>query len=105
MECGAVDPNENHSGLIPANVTTLAHFSVSVATKLPKSEGEPAITVPPRSANRALSLGIGEGGVDLVVELVDDLGRRAGGSANAVPAARLVARHELVHRRHVRQSF
>ena len=30
-----------------------------------------------------LKLGIGEGGVDLVVELVDDLGRRAGGSANA----------------------
>src|SRR5215831_13247522 len=45
----------NHSGLIPANLTTLAHFSVSAATKLPKSEGEPAITVPPRSANRALS--------------------------------------------------
>src|SRR5262245_41594884 len=57
MECGAVDPKENHSGLMPANLTTLAHFSVSVATKLPKSEGEPAITVPPRSANRALSWG------------------------------------------------
>src|SRR5262249_38142808 len=55
MECGAVDPKENHSGLMPANLTTLAHFSVSAATKLPKSEGEPAITVPPRSANRALS--------------------------------------------------
>src|SRR6516225_6916430 len=57
MECGAVDPKENHSGLMPANLTTLAHFSVSAATKLPKSEGEPAITVPPRSASRALSWG------------------------------------------------
>src|SRR5262245_49991708 len=46
-----------HSGLMPANLTTLAHFSVSAATKLPKSEGEPAITVPPRSASRALSWG------------------------------------------------
>src|SRR5262249_48770427 len=47
----------DHSALMPANLTTLAHFSVSAATKLPKSEGEPAITVPPRSASRALILG------------------------------------------------
>src|SRR6516164_11751345 len=47
----------DHSALMPANLTTLAHFSVSAATKLPKSEGEPAITVPPRSASRALSWG------------------------------------------------
>src|SRR5262249_58568934 len=47
----------DHSGLMPANFTTLPHFSVSAAMKLPKSEGEPAITVPPRSASRALSWG------------------------------------------------
>src|SRR5262245_9756206 len=45
----------NHSRLMPANLTTLPHFSVSAATKLPKSAGEPAITVPPISASRALS--------------------------------------------------
>src|SRR5262249_33513138 len=47
----------DHSGLMLAARITLPHFSVSAATKLPKSEGEPAITVPPRSASRALSWG------------------------------------------------
>jgi hypothetical protein len=45
------------SGLMPANLTTLAHFSVSAAMSLPKSAGEPASTVPPSSASRALILG------------------------------------------------
>ncbi len=30
-----------HSGLMPANLITLAHFSVSSAINLPKSAGEP----------------------------------------------------------------
>ena len=47
----------NQSGLAPENLTTLAHFSVSSATSLPKSAGEPASAVPPRSAIRALILG------------------------------------------------
>ena len=42
------------SGFAPENLTTLAHFSVSSAMSLLKSEGEPANTVPPRSAIRAL---------------------------------------------------
>src|SRR5262245_61321624 len=46
-----------HSALMPANLITLAHFSVSSAMSLPKSAGEPAITVPPSSAIRALILG------------------------------------------------
>ena len=78
-----------------AALITLPHFSVSSAMSLPKSAGEPASTVPPRSASRALHLGVGEAGVDLLVELVDDLGRRVLGRANAVPGARLVARHEI----------
>ena len=36
--------------------TTLPHFSVSSAMSLPKSAGEPASTVLPRSAMRALIL-------------------------------------------------
>jgi hypothetical protein len=36
---------------------TFAHFSVSLATNLPKSAGEPTSTVPPRSASLVLSLG------------------------------------------------
>ena len=44
-------------GLMPANLTTLAHFSVSSAMNLPKSAGDPTNTVAPSSANRAFSLG------------------------------------------------
>src|SRR6516225_6226069 len=47
----------DQSALMPANFTTLPHFSVSSAMSLPKSAGEPASTVPPRSVSRALSLG------------------------------------------------
>src|SRR6516162_6999591 len=43
-------------GLRLAATITLPHFSVSSAMSLPKSAGEPIITVPPRSASRALSL-------------------------------------------------
>src|SRR5262252_6780671 len=45
------------SGFAPENLTTLAHFSVSSAMSLLKSGGEPANTVPPRSAIRALIRG------------------------------------------------
>jgi hypothetical protein len=45
------------SGLMLAARITLPHFSVSSAISLPKSAGEPASTVPPRSAMRALILG------------------------------------------------
>src|SRR5262249_53420634 len=47
----------DHSGLMPADLITLAHFSVSSAISLLKSAGEPASPVPPRSASRALMLG------------------------------------------------
>jgi hypothetical protein len=36
---------------------TLAHFSVSSATSLPKSAGEAAIAAPPESANSAFTSG------------------------------------------------
>jgi hypothetical protein len=42
-----------HSGLMPANFTTFAHLSVSVAINLPKSSGEPANgSTPPRQRCR-----------------------------------------------------
>src|SRR5262249_56726989 len=47
----------HQSALAPENLTTLLHFSVSSAISLPKSAGEPASTVPPRSASRAFMLG------------------------------------------------
>src|SRR5262249_47430086 len=46
-----------HSALMLAARITLAHFSVSSAMNLPKSVGEPASAVPPRSASRAFMLG------------------------------------------------
>src|SRR5262249_16028340 len=46
-----------HSGLMPADFTTLPHFSISLATNLLKSAVGPAITVPPRLASCALILG------------------------------------------------
>src|SRR5262245_46447067 len=49
--------SQGRSGLMFAARITLPHFSVSSAISLPKSAGEPAITVPPKSASRALSGG------------------------------------------------
>src|SRR5262244_2666028 len=47
----------NHSGLMPANLITLPHFSVSSAISLPNSAGEPGSPVAPKSAKRALIMG------------------------------------------------
>src|SRR5947207_11577066 len=46
-----------HSGFMPANFTTLPHFSTSAAMSLAKSAGEAASTVPPRSASLGFILG------------------------------------------------
>src|SRR5262249_22583536 len=46
-----------------------------------------------------LDLGISEAGVDLLVELVDDLRRRVLWYADAIPVARLITRQELTHSR------
>src|SRR5262249_53603657 len=47
----------HQSALAPENLITLAHFSVSVAMNLAKSEDEPGNTAAPRSANRAFNFG------------------------------------------------
>src|SRR5947208_2993142 len=46
-----------HCGLMPANLITLAHFSVSSAISFPNSAGDPGSATPPRSASRAFMLG------------------------------------------------
>src|SRR4051812_6078669 len=46
-----------HSALMPANLITFAHFSVSSTTSLVKSAGEPGSTVAPSSAALAWSFG------------------------------------------------
>src|SRR5271169_773313 len=48
---------------------------------------------------------IGENGVDLVVEPVDDLGGRGLAQADGEPLARLIARYELGHGRNVGQRL
>src|SRR5215475_2444965 len=47
----------HQSALAPENLITFAHFSVSVAINLAKSEDEPGNAAAPRSANRAFNLG------------------------------------------------
>jgi hypothetical protein len=97
----------DHSALIltPENSTTLSHFSTSLAMNLPKSPGEPGSGVPPTSAIRALRPRIDKSGVELLVELLHDLGRRAAWRANAVPGARLITWQEITHRRNLREEF
>src|SRR5258706_4130655 len=70
----------------------------------PKSAGKSASLWPPRSSPR-LDLGISKASVDLLVELVDYLGRRGVRCADAIPGARLISRHELSEGRNVRQRF
>src|SRR5262245_66654144 len=52
MECLAA-----HSGLMPANLITLAHFSVSSRLSFPKWAGKTGSPGPPRSAARSRGLG------------------------------------------------
>src|SRR5262249_29246379 len=49
--------SEAHSGLMPANLMTLAHFSVSAPMNLPKSAGETTSGVLPPPMRCAASLG------------------------------------------------
>src|SRR5215472_11404576 len=68
-------PRLHPCGLMLAARVTLPHFSVSAAISLPNSAGDPGSGVPPRSARRGLHLRVVESRVDLLVELVDDLGK------------------------------
>src|SRR5262245_62174318 len=95
----------DHSGLIFAARTTLPHFSVSSAISLPKSAGRAWERSPAKLRETCLQLRVGKSRIDLQVELVDDLDRRAARGADAVPSAGLVAWHKVTHRREIRQSL
>jgi hypothetical protein len=56
MEC-SMRAGQAHPALMLTARITLPHFSVSSAMNLPKSPGDSANTVPPKSASRALNLG------------------------------------------------
>ena len=97
--------NRLHSGLMPANLMTLPHLSVSSAMKLPKWAAEPVSAVASKRGEPGPELGVGECGVDLPVQGLDDVGRRVHGRAEAKPDGGLVARHELTQRRNIRQQL
>src|SRR6202051_1268399 len=56
INVGAAD-DRSQSGLMPANLITLAHFPVSAVMNSWHATGVMGIGTIPRSANRALSLG------------------------------------------------
>ena len=93
-----------HSALMPANLTTLAHFSVSSAISFPKSAGDPGITVAPRSANRALILGSAR---PVLISLFSLSMISAGVPfpAYTAPVTCLEARYEIAHGRDFGQRF
>ena len=51
---GIFGRDAGHSALMPANLITLAHFSVSSAMIVPKASGGPASAIAPMSASCAL---------------------------------------------------
>src|SRR5260370_42328782 len=72
---------------------------------------EPAEVVRRAGKRRATDLGdpclrprIDKSGVELLVELLHDLGRHAAWRANTVPGARLITSQEIAHRRNVREE-
>ena len=93
MACLSRDTD--HSAFDTSELNHLAHFSVSSAMSLPKSAGEPAKHDAAQVGESRLHLGIGESGINLLVELVDDLGGGIPGRADAVPAAGLIAWDEF----------
>ena len=95
----------DHSALMLAARITLPHFSVSSAMSLPKSAGEPASTVPPKSANPRLHFGIGKAGIDLLLSLSNDRQSAYSWRAESEPRRCLVARHEFAKSRNVRQNI
>src|SRR5262245_54233191 len=93
---------ETHSARRLAARITFPHFCVSLAISLAKSAGAPGGTMNPRSANRALILGLARAALISLLSLSTisagvPWGRRC--------LAKVVARHEFAHSRYVRQRL
>jgi hypothetical protein len=69
----------DQSALMPANLITLAHFSVSSGDEPAKVGRRADKRCGSEVSQLRLDFQIGERGIDLPVELVDDFGRRAFG--------------------------
>jgi len=76
---------------MPADLITLAHFSVFVGDVPTEVGGRAGKWGFPEIGKPRLDFGIGEARIDLRVELLDDLCRRILGCTEAVPVIRLVA--------------
>src|SRR5262249_53708945 len=74
-----------------------------VGDELAKVSGREREHVATQVGKARLDLGIGEASADLLVELVDDLGRRGLRCADAVPGACFVARHKFPDSRDIGQ--
>jgi len=83
----------------------LPHFSVSSAVNRPKSAGEPANACSAEVDKTTFDLEIGEPGIDVHIEPLDDLGRRVLGSADAEPATHIIPGQTVSQRRNVRQHI
>src|SRR5262249_1759468 len=89
-----------NAGSIPFDAHKLHHvapFLGFVGNELAKIGGRARKHRAAQVGKPRPELGIGKASIDLLVELRDDLCRRILGCAEAIPIARLVARHELPH--------
>ena len=93
---------KRHSGLIPAVSITLAHFSMSLTTRAAACAGVNTAEYGHFGEPR-LDARICEAGVDLAVEPLDDVDRRAARRADAVQPLRSKPGSCPVHCRHVGQ--
>ena len=94
--------SSGHCGLMPANLITLAHFSVSSAMNLVNSPGEVENDMAPRSASRALILGSMRAALTSLLRRSTISAGVALGAAKPTPATRREVRHGFGHRRDIR---
>src|SRR5258708_14747852 len=83
----------------------LGPFLGFVGDELAKVGGRERERVATQVGKPRLDLGIGEASVDLLVELVDDLGRRGPRCADGEPTARLRATPQLPDSRNIGQRL
>ena len=75
MPTAAIAERTAYSALMLTARITLPHFSVSSAISLPNSEGDHRQRHATKVGKARLGLGIGKAGIDLFVELLDNLCR------------------------------
>src|SRR5215468_1822837 len=88
----------DHCSLIPANLTTLAHFSVSAAMNFPSSSGAIGISTTPTSASRDFAFASASTALISLLSLSMISSGVFFGAPNAQPPACLIARHKFVER-------